>query len=109
MAAISNSSASNIPTRPPAASRGPRPPPPGPDRARAVELWSGAQTALDQARYLLDRGQAFDARNILNQALAAGQDGAPLRSLLGLILHQLGDLSGCEQQLRRAVELTPND
>ena len=72
-------------------------------------MWPGAQTALDQARYLLDRGQALDARNILNQAVAAGQDGAPLRSLLGLILHQLGDLSGCEQQLRRAVDLAPDD
>jgi tetratricopeptide (TPR) repeat protein len=64
---------------------------------------------LDQARYLLDRGQTVDARNILNQALAAGQDGAPLRSLLGLVLHQLGDLPGCERELRRAVELAPGD
>ena len=72
-------------------------------------MWRNAETALDQARYLLDHGQAIDARTILNQALAAGQDGAPLRSLLGLVLHQLGDLTGCEQQLRRAVELAPGD
>ena len=64
---------------------------------------------MDQARYLLDRGQTVDARTILNQALAAGQDGAPLRSLLGLVLHQLGDLTGCERELRRAVELAPGD
>ena len=72
-------------------------------------MWHSAETALDQARYLLDRGQVVDARNILNQALAAGQDGAPLRSLLGLVLHQLGDLTGCEGELRRAVELAPGD
>ena len=74
-----------------------------------MKLWRSADTVLDQARYLLDRGQIVDARNILSQALAAGQDGAPLRSLLGLILHQLGDLSGCERELRRAVELAPGD
>ena len=64
---------------------------------------------LDRARYLLERGQPGQARDLLLQALAQGMDGAPLRSLLGLVLHQLGDLSGCEQHLREAVRLAPDD
>ncbi|MEO8302020.1 MAG: putative 2OG-Fe(II) oxygenase, partial [Rhizomicrobium sp.] len=70
---------------------------------------AGAKTALDKAGYLLDRGQTGEARKVLDQALAGGLDGAPLRSLLGLILHQLGDLAGCERELRRAVLLAPAD
>jgi len=46
---------------------------------------------------------------VLAGAIAGGQDGAPLRSLLGLVLHQLGDLSGCERELREAVRLAPGD
>jgi Flp pilus assembly protein TadD len=70
---------------------------------------SNAETVLDQARYLLDRGQTEKARAVLEEALAKGLDGAPLRSLLGLILHQLGDHAGCERELRQAVHLAPED
>src|SRR6187399_1721480 len=72
-------------------------------------MTSGAETILDRARYLLDRGQSGEARKVLDQAIAEGWDGAPLRSLLGLVLHQLGDLPGCERELRQAVRLAPGD
>ena len=72
-------------------------------------MTQGAEAVLDRARYLLDRGQAGEARKVLDQAVAQGWDGAPLRSLLGLVLHQLGDLSGCERELRQAVRLAPGD
>ena len=61
------------------------------------------------ARFLLERGRSGEARAVLAQAIAGGQDGAPIRSLLGLILHQLGDLAGCERELRQAVRLAPGD
>jgi tetratricopeptide (TPR) repeat protein len=64
---------------------------------------------LDRARYLLDRGRPEKARQVLAEAIANGLDGAPVRSLLGLVLHQLGDLPGCERELRQAVHLAPGD
>jgi Tfp pilus assembly protein PilF len=64
---------------------------------------------LDKARYLLDRGRPEDARLLLTDAIAGGVDGAPLRNLLGLVLHQLGDMPGCERELRQAVRLAPGD
>jgi len=64
---------------------------------------------LDKARYLLDRGRPDDARRLLTDAIAGGVDGAPLRNLLGLVLHQLGDMPGCERELRQAVRLAPDD
>src|ERR1700761_1592123 len=64
---------------------------------------------LNLARHLLDQGRALEARQVLVQAIAGGQDSAPLRNLMALILHQLGDLQGCEQQLHEAVRLSPRD
>ena len=61
------------------------------------------------AQVLLQSGRVLQARDALAGAIAAGQDGAPVRSLLGLVLHQLGDLPGCHQQLRQAVTLAPQD
>ena len=61
------------------------------------------------ARLLLEQGRADEAREVLAGAIASGRDGAPVRSLLGLVLHQLGDLSGCERELRQAVRLAPGD
>src|SRR4029079_17375348 len=74
-------------------------------------MTSSADTegVLDRARTLLERGQPGQARDVLIEAIAQGAEGPPLRSLLGLVLHQLGDLSGCEQQLREAVRLAPDD
>jgi Flp pilus assembly protein TadD len=64
---------------------------------------------LNLARFLLDRGRSGEAREVLAQAIAGGLDAAPLRSLMGLILHQLGDLAGCARELRHAVRLAPDD
>ena len=64
---------------------------------------------LSQARSLLERGRAADARAVLAPAMASGLEGAPVRSLMGFILHQLGDLPGCAEQLREAVRLAPGD
>lgn len=72
-------------------------------------MTSGAQAAGERARELLERGRTGEARQLLTEAIASGQDGASLRSLLGLILHQLGDLAGCERELRQAVHLAPDD
>jgi tetratricopeptide (TPR) repeat protein len=65
--------------------------------------------ALNVARYLLEQGRALEARDVLAGAIAGGQDGPPARSLMGFILHQLGDLPGCERELREAVRLAPKD
>jgi len=79
------------------------------EQSPAMTSSADREGVLDRARYLLERGQPGQARDLLLQALAQGTDGAPLRSLLGLVLHQLGDLSGCEQHLRKAVRLAPDD
>jgi tetratricopeptide (TPR) repeat protein len=65
--------------------------------------------ALNVARYLLEQGRALEARDMLAGAIAGGQDGAPARSLMGFILHQLGDFTGCARELREAVRLAPRD
>lgn len=61
------------------------------------------------ARLLLNQGRIIEARALLSQAIAGGQDGAPVRNLLGFILLQVGDFAGCERELRRAVQLAPED
>jgi tetratricopeptide (TPR) repeat protein len=64
---------------------------------------------VNTARFLLDQGRSVEARDVLAQAIAAGLDGAAVRSLMGFILHQLGDISGCARELRHAVRLAPED
>ncbi len=66
-----------------------------------------AQDVLGTAQFLLQSGRVLEARDVL--AGAAGQGSAPVHSLLGLVLHQLGDLPGCHRELRQAVRLAPND
>ncbi|MBA2588835.1 MAG: tetratricopeptide repeat protein [Alphaproteobacteria bacterium] len=68
-----------------------------------------AHDSVALAQVLLRSGRVLEARDALVQAIAAGQDGAPVRSLLGLVLHQLGDLPGCQRELRQAVTLAPQD
>ena len=68
-----------------------------------------AHDVLGTAQFLLQSGRAAEARDMLAGAIASGQDGAPLRSLLGLILHQMGDMAGCHRELRQAVRLAPQD
>ncbi len=65
--------------------------------------------SLNQARALLERGRAGEARDVLAAAMAGGLDGAPCRSLMGFILHQLGDIAGCARELKEAVRLAPDD
>lgn len=65
--------------------------------------------SLNQARALLERGRAGEARDVLAAAMAGGLDGAPVRSLMGFILHQLGDIPGCARELKEAVRLAPDD
>jgi tetratricopeptide (TPR) repeat protein len=68
-----------------------------------------AAEPLSRARFLLDQGRSGEARDVLAQAIAGGLDGAPVHSLMGLVLHQLGDLSGCARELHHAVRLAPDD
>jgi tetratricopeptide (TPR) repeat protein len=65
--------------------------------------------SLNQARVLLERGRAGEARTVLAAAMAGGLDGAQCHSLMGFILHQLGDLPGCARALKEAVRLAPDD
>jgi len=67
-------------------------------------MTSQAEAVLERARYLLDRGRTEKARQVLAEAIGQGFDGAPLRSLLGLVLHQLGDLTGCAQTSETVAE-----
>jgi Flp pilus assembly protein TadD len=64
---------------------------------------------ISTAQFLLQNGRAAQARDLLVQAVASGKGDAPVHSLLGLVLHQLGDLPGCHRELRQAVKLAPND
>ena len=65
--------------------------------------------SLNQARALLERGRAGAACDVLAAAMAGGLDGAPVRSLMGFILHQLGDAQGCARELKETVRLAPDD
>ena len=65
--------------------------------------------ALGNARSLLERGRSGEACDLLLQAMAGGLEGPQVRSLMGFILHQQGDLTGCERELRHAVRLAPDD
>lgn len=65
--------------------------------------------SFKQARDFLERGHPIVAREVLTAAMDAGLDGAPVRSLMGFILHQLGDAQGCAHYLQEAVRLAPDD
>jgi Tfp pilus assembly protein PilF len=68
-----------------------------------------AADPLPVASYLLDQGRTLEARDVLAGAIAAGLENAAAHNLLGLILHQLGDLTGCARELGNAVRLAPED
>jgi Flp pilus assembly protein TadD len=70
---------------------------------------SNTADPLSQTRLLLDRGCAAEARDVLARAITGGLDSAAAHSLMGLVLHQLGDFPGCERELRRAVDMAPGD
>jgi len=68
-----------------------------------------AADPLPVARYLLNQGRTLEARDVLTRAIAAGPESAATHNLMGLILHQLGDLAGCARELGEAVRLEPRD
>ena len=64
---------------------------------------------LGTSRLLLEQGRAHDALALLQDVSAAGLAGAPVHSLMAMVLHQLGDFPGCAQNLREAARLAPGD
>jgi tetratricopeptide (TPR) repeat protein len=66
-----------------------------------------ADDPLGAAVALFRDGREREARALLAPALAAGLDTADAHQLMGLILHSLGDLAGCEAELRAVMRLAP--
>ena len=62
---------------------------------------------LAQATELFRAGRGREAYQVLAPAMAAGPDDVNAHRLLGLILHSLGDLAGCERELRTVVRFRP--
>lgn len=65
--------------------------------------------ALARAVELFHAGRRQEARDVLAPAMAAGLDDPDAHQLMGLILHSLGDLEGCERELRAVVRQKPAD
>ncbi len=68
-----------------------------------------AADPLAQAVALFHAGQKHEAHAVLAPAMAAGLDAPDAHQLMGLILHSLGDLAGCERELRAVVRLQPDN
>ena len=68
-----------------------------------------AADPLAEAVALFREGRHREAQAVLAPALAAGLEIAEAHQMMGMILHSLGDLAGCEQALRAAVRLAPAD
>ena len=66
-----------------------------------------ALDALGRAAALFQEGRRREACDVLAPAMAAGLDEPDAHQLMGLILHSLGDLAGCERELRTVVRMTP--
>jgi tetratricopeptide (TPR) repeat protein len=64
-----------------------------------------AADPLGEAAALFREGRSGEAQAVL---AAAGLQSAEAHQLMGLILHSLGDLQGCERALRAAVRLAPS-
>jgi tetratricopeptide (TPR) repeat protein len=62
---------------------------------------------LAQATELLRAGRGGEAHAVLAPAMAAGLDDVNAHRMMGLILHSLGDLEGCERELRTVVRMRP--
>lgn len=58
---------------------------------------------------LFDLSRFSDAKIAFERALAAQPQDAYTHQMLGLTLEQLGDHAGAEAELRRAIELAPNE
>ena len=70
---------------------------------------AGGGDPLDAALALFRAGRGREAYEALAPAMAAGLDDPNAHQLMGLILHSLGDLAGCERALRTVVRLKPVD
>ncbi|HEY4031066.1 MAG TPA: putative 2OG-Fe(II) oxygenase [Caulobacteraceae bacterium] len=62
---------------------------------------------LAEATELFRAGRGREAQAVLAPAMAAGLDDADAHRIMGLILHSLGDLAGCERELRTVVRMLP--
>ncbi|MGZ3370526.1 MAG: putative 2OG-Fe(II) oxygenase [Caulobacteraceae bacterium] len=62
---------------------------------------------LAEATELFRAGRGREAQGVLGPAMAGGLDHPDAHRLMGLILHSLGDLEGCERELRTVVRLRP--
>lgn len=62
---------------------------------------------LAEATELFRAGRGREAQAVLGPAMAAGLDDADAHRLMGLILHSVGDLAGCERELRAVVRMRP--
>jgi tetratricopeptide (TPR) repeat protein len=62
---------------------------------------------LARATELFRAGHGQEAHDVLAPAMAAGRDDPDAHQLMGLILHSLGDLEGCERELRTVVRQRP--
>lgn len=64
---------------------------------------------LGDAVELFHGGRRQEAQGVLAAAIAAGLDTPDAHQLMGLILHSLGDIEGCERELRTVVRIKPAD
>jgi predicted Zn-dependent protease len=64
---------------------------------------------LAEATELFRAGRGREAQAVLAPAMAAGLDDANAHRIMGLILHSLGDLAGCEGELRTVVRMRPSE
>jgi len=62
---------------------------------------------LAEATELLRAGRGREAQAVLAPAMAAGLGDANAHRIMGLILHSLGDIAGCERELRTVVRMRP--
>ena len=68
---------------------------------------SEAADPLGRAAALFRENRRQEAYAALAPAMAGGLHHADAHQLMGLILHSLGDIAGCERELRTVVRLSP--
>ena len=68
-----------------------------------------AQTHLNQAKELSGAGKTAEARQVLQQAIAAAPDHAEAHLALGTLLARAGDLTAAIPELEMAVRLKPEN
>lgn len=76
---------------------------------QAVQIDPGTRDALQQMIALLRRGARGEARRVGKAALAQVSDTAPLHALLGRLACEEGDFTDGIAELRKAIELLPDE